>query len=605
MNSFFGKMLVIDLSTKRSEVRPVPSEWAEKYFGQKGMGARIIMEDVPPDTDPLSPENELVFTTSVMAGTIVSCSAKLAISCKSPQTGTITDGSVGGHTGAELKYAGYDAVAIKGKADKLSYVYIDPDTVEVRDASALQDAGTFDTESRLKEEIGDEKVKILAIGPAGERCIPFACVSSERYRQLGRGGVGAVFGSKNLKAVAIRGWLDVHVPDIEACMKAAAAAHEQDDVISEDNEIYEFGTPVLVDFSQESGLLPTNNFQTGRFDGYKNINGESLKAVRQNKKACFSCGISCGNYVSEGQSRVEGPEYETIALCGSSIGNGDREKLIEINAICDDFGLDTISTGGVIACMMELTERGIHDFGIRFGETEKALTLIRDIAFKQGAGAEAALGSKPLAEKYGAPDYAMAVKGMELPGYDPRGSWGMGIAYATAPRGGCHMSAYPIALEAWGELDPFTFEGKGKLVAEMQDAQFAKFSMGICDFWPIESDTLGKLFEVTYGGSWPAEKVDRGGERIFNLQRVYNVMAGFTDKEDTLPRRFFKELLKEGPPKDHPMTEEAFRNALAEYYASRGWDEQGRPTVEKLRELGMEEELVSKYADYLGLAEKT
>ncbi len=599
MNSFWGKMLIIDLTTGTHKTEHIPAEWVENYFGQKGLGARILMEDVPPDTDPLSPENELVFTTSVMAGTIVSCSAKLAITCKSPQTGTITDGSVGGHAGAELKYAGYDAVVVRGKAEKLSYIYIDPDTVEIRDASFLEGAGTFAADAELKKDLDNDKVKILAIGPAGEHLIPFSCVSSERYRQLGRGGVGAVFGSKNLKALAVRGWLDVHVPDVEACMKLAAEVHEKDGVTAADNEIYEFGTPVLVDLSQESGLLPTRNFQEGTFTEYKSINGESLKAVRKNKKSCFSCGISCGNYLEDGNSRVEGPEYETIALCGSSIGNGDRTALIEMNAVCDDLGLDTISTGGVIAAMMEMTEKGIHDFGIRFGESDKALTLMKDIAYRRGTGAEAAAGSKALSEQYGHAEYSMQIKGMDLPGYDPRGSWGMGIAYATAPRGGCHMSAYPIALEAWGELDPFTFEGKGKLVAEMQNEQFAKFSMGVCDFWPIEAETLGRLFEVTYGGSWPAERVNTAGERIFNLQRMYNIMAGFDRKEDTLPQRFFKELLQEGPPKDIPMTEEAFTNAMNEYYEFRGWDGQGRPTVEKLRELEVEEDIISRYKEYL------
>ena len=199
----------------------------------------------------------------------------------------------------------------------------------------------------------------------------------------------------------------------------------------------------------------------------------------------------------------------------------------------------------------------------------------------------------------GHPEYAMHIKGMELPGYDPRGSWGMGLAYATAPRGGCHMTAYPIALEAWGDLDPFTFSGKAKLVADMQNAQFAKFSMGVCDFWPIESATLGRLYEVTYGGSWPEEKIDTAGERIFNIQRMFNVMVGFRRDEDTLPSRFFKELLKEGPPKDIPMTEEAFQQALSEYYEYRGWDSMGRPGIERLKKLEVEQTLIDKYSGYL------
>jgi aldehyde:ferredoxin oxidoreductase len=599
MNCLMGKMLYVDLTSGITEVRETPKEWVDLYSGQKGLASRVLMDEITPDTDPFSPDNCIVLAASIMAGTIVSCTAKLAMATKSPQSGTITDGSVGGHIGAELKYAGYDAVVIRGRAEKSSYLYIDPDRAEVRDASAYTGKGTFDTESELKTALEDDKLKILCIGPAGENRVLYSCISSERYRQLGRGGIGAVMGDKNLKAVAIRGWLDVRVDDIERCMVLAAEIHERDEVTAPGNEIYEFGTPVLVDFSQDSGLLPTRNFQEGTFTEYKAINGESLKSVRQNKKACFSCGIACGNYVADGQARVEGPEYETIALGGSSIGNGSREKLIEFNARCDDLGLDTISAGGTIAYMMEATEKGGHDFGIRFGEVDKALDLLDDIAHRRGLGAEAADGSKSLAAKYGGTEYAMQVKGLELPGYDPRGSWGMGIAYVTAPRGGCHMSAYPIAEEAWGTLDPFTFEGKAHLVAEMQNAQFAKFSMGICDFWPVSSETLGRLYGATYGGSWPAEKVDTMGERIFNLQRMFNIMAGFDRTEDTLPERFYKELLKEGPPKDKPMTREAFDRAMDEYYAFRGWDERGRPTPEKLRELGIEEEFVGAYEAYL------
>ena len=595
MNSITGKILTVDLDKDLMRTKVTPKEWIELYTGQKGLATRLLMESLDPTVDPLSPENKLVLATSIMAGTIVSCSAKLAVAAKSPQTGTISDGSVGGHIGSELKYAGYDAVTLTGKAKRLCYLYIDPDRVEIRDAEDLKGVGAFETETRIKQKVGDDQLKVLTIGPAGENLVRYSCICSERYRQLGRGGLGAVMGSKNLKAIAIRGWLDVQVADIEKCIAVAAEAHKYDGILEPDFDIYEYGTPVLVDMAQESGLLPTHNFQTGRFEGSKNINGETLKGLRKNKKACFSCGIACGNYVQAEESAVEGPEFETIALCGSNIGNGDPKLLIELNSLCDDLGLDTISTGGVLACMMEMTERAIYDFGIRFGDTTKAIELVHDIAGLRGIGKEAALGAKALAKKYGAPELAMQIKGMELPGYDPRGSWAMGLAYATAPRGGCHMTTYPIAEEAWGDLDPFTFEGKAKLVAEGQNSQFAKFSMGICDFWPLTSETIGKLFEATYGGSWPEEKVDLTGERIFNLQRMFNIMAGFTRKDDRLPDRFYTETLPAGPPKGIEMPEQAFNTILEEYYSLRGWDEQGRPTVETLTRLGIEKELISRY----------
>jgi aldehyde:ferredoxin oxidoreductase len=600
MNSLMGKILYVDLSARTLEARETPREFVELYAGQKGLGARLLMEDFSPATDAFAPENKVVLSTSIMAGTIVCCSAKLAMTTRSPLTGTITDGSVGGHLGAELKYAGYDAVVISGRAESLCYLYIDPDKAEIRDAAVLKGLGSFAAEARIKELVADDEVKIMTIGPGGENRVPFACVSSERYRQLGRGGIGAVWGSKNLKAVAVRGWLDVKVPDMARCLQVAAELQEADAITAPDYETYEFGTPVLVDLSDESGLLPTRNFQEGRFAEHKRINGESLKALRKNKKACFACGIACGNYVQSGEHAVEGPEYETIALLGSSIGNGDPGLLIALNAACDDAGLDTISTGGVLAYMMEMTEKKLHDFGIRFGETAKALALIPEIAFRRGVGAEAALGSRALAAKYGGEDFAIQVKGQELPGYDPRGSWGMGLAYATAPRGGCHMSCYPIADEAWGDLDPFTFDGKARYVVDAQNTQFAKFSMGICDFWALSAESLAKLFEVTYGGSWTAEQVNRMGERIFNLQRIFNCMAGFDRRQDTLPGRFFRELLQAGPPAGIAMTREAFEGALSEYYALRGWDEQGRPTPARLEELGIEPAFIAAYRKTVG-----
>ncbi len=601
MNSMMGKILYVDLSSGKIESRETPKEWVKLYAGQKGLGSRILMDMIDPGVDPFSPDNCVVLTTSIMGGTVVSCSAKLAMTTKSPLTGTITDGSVGGHVGAELKYAGYDAVVIKGAAKSLSYLYISPSAAEIKPCPDLAGVGTFRTEETIKDAEKDEKLKVLAIGPAGENRILFSCVSSERYRQLGRGGIGAVMGSKNLKGIAIRGWLDVGAADMKKLLGLAKELHEKDAVVAEGNDMYVYGTPILVDLSNNTGLLPTRNFQEGTFEKAAAINGESFTSLRHNKKAGFSCGTACGNYVVAGASRVEGPEYETIALCGSSIGNGDPAMVIELNSICDDLGLDSISAGGVVAYMMEATEKGIHDFGIRFGEAEKAAAYMKDIAFKRGLGVEAGLGSRKLAEKYGGLEFSIQVKGQELPGYDPRGSWGMGIAYVTAPRGGCHMSAYPIAVEAYGTMDPFTYEGKAKLVVDMQNTQFAKFSMGICDFWPISAESLGRLWGATFGEELSAEEVDHMGERIFNLQRMFNVTLGFDREQDRLPDRFYKELLKAGPPADKPFTWEAFKAAMDEYYRLRGWDDQGRPTVAKLTELGIEKKLIEAYKKATGL----
>jgi aldehyde:ferredoxin oxidoreductase len=516
---------------------------------------------------------------------LVPNSGKLAIAAKSPATGTILDCSIGGHFAPELKFAGYDAVIIEGKSDKPVYLYIEDDKVELHSADKLWGKGAHETEHLLYEELGD--VITLAIGQAGENLLTMACISSELYRQAGRGGIGAVMGSKNLKAISVRGSGGIKIPDIRK-FSAAMNKIKRDDTMTDDNMwAYSDGTPMIVDLSQSTGILPTRNFQEGTFDEYKAINSDAVKSVLKAKKACFACPLACSNYVKMGKTEVEGPEYETLALCGSNCGIGDMEAVIEFNRLCDDHCLDTISAGNTVAFAMELTEKGIHDFGIRFGDVEKYLTMPTQIATRQGIGADLALGVKKMAEKFGGKDFAMEVKGLEIPGYEPRGSWAMGLAYGTADRGACHMRAWPAAVEAFGDIDPFTSEGKAELVIGMQDDNSVKFSAIWCDFWAISTERMAEILTLLLGREFTAAELTTIGERIYNLAHLFNEREGFDRKDDYLPARIHNEKLTTGFTAGRSLPKEEYEKMLSDYYKLRGWDENGKITAEKKKALNL------------------
>ncbi len=583
--AYMDKVLRINLTTGKSTTEPLNKEWAREYLGGKGLSIKYLYEELKPGVDPLSANNKLILMTGPITGTLVPNSGKLAIAAKSPATGTILDCSIGGHFASELKFAGYDAVIIEGKADKPVYLYIEDDKVELRSAATLWGKGAHETEHLLYEELGD--VITLAIGQAGENLLTMACISSELYRQAGRGGIGAVMGSKNLKAISVRGTGGIKIPDIRK-FSAAMNKIKREDTMTDDNMwAYSDGTPMIVDLSQSTGILPTRNFQEGTFDEYRAINSDAVKSVLKAKKACFACPLACSNYVKMGKTEVEGPEYETLALCGSNCGIGDMEAVIEFNRLCDDHCLDTISAGNTVAFAMEMTEKGIHDFGIRFGEVEKYLTMPTLIATRQGVGADLALGVKKMAEKFGGRDFAMEIKGLEIPGYEPRGSWAMGLAYGTSDRGACHMRAWPAAVEAFGDIDPFTSEGKAELVIGMQDDNSVKFSAIWCDFWAISTERMAEILTLLLGREFTAAELKTTGERIYNLAHLFNEREGFDRKDDYLPARIYNEKLTTGFTAGRSLPKEEYEKMLSEYYKLRGWDENGKITAEKKKALNL------------------
>ncbi len=586
MHSYQGRVLRVNLGENNAQAEPLNMDWAAQYLGGKGLGIKYLYEEVPAGTDPLSERNELILMTGPFTGTVVPCSGKLAIISRSPATGTILDCSIGGHFAGELKFAGYDAVILEGKAAKPAYLYIEDDEARLLDAGELWGLGAHRAEDVLREKHGPE-AKALVIGPAGENLVPMACISSEYYRQAGRGGIGAVMGSKNLKAVVIKGAKGLRVTNAERLLERLQEIMHQDTLTEDNLWAYTDGTPMIVELSQTTGILPTHNFQDGNFPGFESINADAIREARVGKRACVSCALGCGNFTRRGASVVEGPEYETLALCGSNCGIADLEAIIAFNKACDDLGLDTISVGNVTALAMEMAEKGIHDFGLRFGDIQSYLEVPGKIAVREGIGADLALGAKGLARRYGGEDMAMQVKGLEFPGYEPRGSWSMGLAYATSDRGACHMRAWPVANEAYGDLDPFTSEGKAQLVVELQHYNAVKFSTILCDFWALSLDTLAEILTLVTGKTFSTTDLEKIGERTVNIARLFNVREGFTAKDDTLPERVFKDALKTGPTAGRLLPRAEYDKMLKEYYVLRGWQEDGKPTQEKMQELGL------------------
>ncbi len=578
--SYRYKVLRVNLTTSKISTEPLNNDWAEKYWGGRGLGAKYLYEELKQGVDAFSPKNKIILATGPFTGTVVPCSGKLAIISKSPATGTIVDSSIGGKFASQLKFAGFDLLIVEGQAEKPVYLDIQDDRVEIRAAENLWGKGIYETEATLLKQFGHDNA-VLSIGPAGENRVPFSCIGSE-CRQAGRGGIGAVMGSKRLKAIVCSGSQDITVPDMPRLLDLTQKLIREDVLTAANLWAVNEGTPTIVEMANSAGILPTRNFQDGVYPNYRDINAASLAKLGPGKKACSSCALGCGKYLPVQTTFVEGPEYETLAISGSNCGIGDLQAIMQFNAECDDLGLDTISMGSVLALAMELTEKRIKDFGVRFGDIASYLRIPKLVAYREGVGKELSLGARKLADKYEAQGIAMQVKGLELPGYDPRGSWAQGLAYATANRGGCHMSAWPVAVEAFGNLNPFTMDGKAQLVISLQNANAIKFSLILCDFWAISPENMSKVLSCVMGREVTPTELDTAGERIWNLFRMFNVREGFRAVEDTLPARFFNEILKSGNPAGKCLPRDQFLTLLGEYYRLRGWDEDGVPRPEKL-----------------------
>jgi aldehyde:ferredoxin oxidoreductase len=593
-----GKILTVDLGTGRFGSMPVTDEMAELYLGGRGLATRILYDELKPGITPLSGENKVLFVTGPAAGTLIPTSARFAVGVKSPLTRTLSVSYAGGHFAPELKYAGYDGILISGVSSRPVYLLVDDDRVELRDAGHLWGKDYLAAEEALKGELGTE-FQIAGIGPAGENLVPLASIMHEQHA-AGRGGSGAILGHKRLKAVAVRGTGGVEMglpPD-----KAIAAAKALHDVIRANpirGAFRSFGTTGMLGAINELRAMPTRNFQGTYFERGDRLVGEALREYVVRYESCSDCPVVCGSVVvvntSGIQLRTERIEHQSVCALGTYCGIDDLPAIIEAGHLCDAYGLDTMSTGTTIAFAMELYERGIltnKDTGglpLRFGNAWVLRPLIERIAMREpGIGELLALGSREAAQRIGGDAwmYAMHSKGLEIGAYDPRGFTGMALNLATAQRGADHNKAFTIAAEFLGVLgsfDRFDLKPKAALVKKMQDSTAIIDSIILCMFTVdlgISVELLGQAASIATGMPIEAYEVYRIGERINNLERMFNVREGLDGAADTLPPRFATEPDATG----HVVDVQAM---LPDYYRERGWDAKGVPTPAKLAELSI------------------
>lgn len=608
MLGYAGKILEIDLSDGKVKERETPERLAKAFLGGRGLGAAILYRDTGAKLDPLSPSNPLIFLTGPATGTPLPGCARWEAVTKSPLTGTYLCSSAGSFFGAELKFAGFDGVIISGKAKRPVWISIVDSEVAVRDAESLWGKTVDEVERDIRKELGDRRASVVSIGPAGENLVRFASVQVDlvyggRGGSLGRGGSGAVMGSKNLKAVAVKGEGKIEIADEEGFLKLLRELREALRTNESVKNFSRWGTPQFVGPINEARMWPTKNFQHGSFELVDELRAERMREkIVKKDTACYACTIASGkcSAIDEGPYKgvvIDGPEYETIWSFGAQCGVGRLDAIAAANFWCDVYGLDTISTGNVIGFAMECYERGLltkEDVGIelRFGNHEGLVPMVKKIAYREGIGNILAEGVMRAAEKIGggAERFAMHVKGMELPAYDPRGALGMALAYATSCRGGCHLKAWTIGVEILTpKFDRFSPEGKGELVAQLQDVRAVVDSIGVCVFATrcIRIKEMQRILATITGWNYTEEDLLKIGERICNVERLIAIRDGISRKDDNLPPRLLEESTPELPGRS--IGRENLDKMLGDYYRIRGWDEDGRPRKEKLAQLQIPE----------------
>ena len=588
MDFYTGCVLRVDLSSHKVTREPLNLSWADLYVGGKGLLLRYLFDELPTGADPWSPENPLILATGPFAGTAVATCSRLAVGCKSPLTGALVDSYVGGSFAPELKYAGYDLVILQGRSPEPVLLCIDDDRVEflpaVPDFWGLR---TSELEELVRQRMGPHH-KVLSIGPGGENCIPFACLSTDQYHKAGRGGVGAIMGSKQLKAIAVRGTGYVSVGDARAFAEDMLRI-QNERVLTVDNEwAYEQGTPMMLDLVNAAGALPTRDWQTGAFEGAESINSEALLRRRTKVRACAQCPIACRQFHAFADHECEGPEYETLGVCGANCGMSNLDAVAAFNRECDELGLDTISTGAVVALAMGLHDKGIADHGLRFGEPKQYVRAPGLIADRSGEGADLALGAQGLATKHALDGHAAQVKNLDMPAYDPRGLYGMALAYATSDRGACHMRAFAADEELFGDSPPDTLEGKAQHVIDLQNFNAVAWTGVWCANMALDADLLAQHFRHLWKRDVEAEELLAIGDRVWNLGRLLNVREGLGSADDMLPRRLLTQPHPSGAAEGNEIGEAALRRCLREYYSLRGWTGKGVPTEKHLLRAGVD-----------------
>jgi len=600
MNGWMGTILRVDLTSGALVKQELDPELAKAYVGGRGLATKILFDELQIDCDPLSPQNMLLFANGPLTLTGALSSGRYMVVCKSPLTGTICCSNSGGYFPAAFKSAGYDVIVFTGKAVKPVYLWIDDDNVEIRDASGVWGLDTRSTCSAIQRET-HKNARIACIGPAGENLVRFAAIINDGERAAARSGVGAVMGSKLLKAVACRGTKGVRVADPEELLRALTIG---DHIKKADLGIAfgEFGTPLFADVMNANNIMPTKNFQEGFFESADLINGaEIIDRTLVRSKACYGCCLNCGRNTrlpanSKYQGRGDGPEYETIFSLGSNICIGDLCTLTKMNYLCNEMGMDTMDAGTTLATLMELRDLGLIEeaeigFPLTWGDGDNCIRLLEMIGTGKGFGTEAGRGGAYLAAKYGAPQVFMGSKGQGFAGYHPRAMVGQGLLYATSPEGGNHTTGNTIQPEINGipqPMDPLRPEGKPEMVISRQNETAFADACGVCVFpyMLMEEGTeiLADFYSAAVGEHYSERDVRKLGERIFNLEREFNRRLGLSRQNDTLPDRLTKEPHTSGIGEGNVVPLEEMLNR---YYALRGWDQEGLPTQEKLHELSI------------------
>ncbi|GAB4252612.1 MAG: aldehyde ferredoxin oxidoreductase [Thermoleophilia bacterium] len=601
-------ILRVDLTTGTVNREAVPPELIRGFLGGKGLATHYLAQELPAGADPLGPDNPLIFMTGPLSGLFPGTTRHVVVT-KSPATGGYCDTFAGGFWAWELRKAGLLGIIVKGTADKPVCLRIDDGDAVIEDAGDLagRSIADVDDDPRFAD------YRVVAIGPAGENKVAFACMGNNAGRTKkgrsgynGRGGAGAVMGSKNLKAIAVKGSQRPPLSDEALALRKEITAeiNEPDSLSSWLNEA---GTPIIVDWTDGVQVLPTRNWRAGSFEGAAETVGHL--AVLDNlvtREACFNCPVKCGMKVSAKTGAFAGVtaeklEYETIGLGASNTGNSDFSSIVKFADMCDELGLDTISTGAAVAFAMDCAEQGFIDSDLRFGDSEGQAKLVEDIAYRRGLGVDLAEGIRVAANRWGIDRdkvNVFEIKGLEFPAYDPRGSIGMGLAYATADRGACHMPSWPIAADALGEgedaADPFSPEGKAEFVIGEQDGNCAEWSLVACDFVVYSKRRALKALEAI-GIEMSVDDYKKMGSRIWNLTRLINLREGWTAADDALPAGLDKPLEDSG----RLLAPGIFEQMKSDYYRIRRWDDEGRPTQELLEELDLEE-----YAERLGFVAK-
>jgi len=588
--ALFDRYLEIDLGKKTFQAGKIDREILRKFGGGKGVGLALLTR-MDKSKDPLDSENPLIFATGPLTGTIIQTSARSVVVTRSPLTGYFLDSNAGGHFGPALRRAGWDYVSVLGAAEEPVYLVITPSEVQFKDASDLWGKDIFETERILKER--HPQSRVAAIGPAGENLVRFACIGTELYRQFGRGGSGAVMGSKKLKAVVVQGNQRVEYADEKEFKKLAREIVEELKVHPNAKRRYELGTMMWVRMGQEIGhFLPTRNYQKGQFEHYEKITAETMKKeLGWESVGCFGCAIiRCAKFARWNGFELEGPEYETTAFLGSGCCLADAKDIAYTNWLCDKYGLDTISSGVTISFAMECAEKGLlsaqDNARIKFGSAQAVHSLIEEISFKRGIGEILAEGTRRASKIIGKGSeyFAINIGGMEISGVNILGCYSMGLNLATADFGS-HTRFWSATDEMNGAL---TLKDLPSYVKKGQDEINVRNSMVICDFFPFGLERLAPLMRAATGFDYSPEELLEIGERIHSLSRLYNLKTGRTHADDTLPPRFFEEESFAGLMKGKKIPREYFEKQVQEIFTLRGWDSEGRPKPETLRRLGVD-----------------